>query len=91
MNKQAVGIAVLAILVVVSAFITVGVKHLNRMHFMEIQSLLDERDELRIEWEWLQLGVDSFGTLSRVENFAEKNLNMVVPTHDQVISVVIYE
>lgn len=91
MCREMASVVILVILVAASAFAIVGIKHLNRMSSMELQALLDERDELDIEWKRLQLGADTFGTLSRVENFAGKNLNMVIPAHEQIINIVVHE
>ena len=73
MNKKVTSVSILVVLVVFSAFSLVGIRHLNRMYFIEMQALLDEADELEIEWERFQLGVDSYGISAGLKTLPEKN------------------
>ena len=83
-------LSVLLMLVVISAFAVVGIKHLNRMAFIESQNLLAEKDELLIGWRQLKLSFNAFGSHSRVQSIAHRDLEMIVPPKEQ-IKVVIYE
>ena len=82
--------SVLVSLVTVSSLGVVFVKYLNRSFFSELQELLEERDELRVEWSRLQLGYDSFGSQGRIERFAKEQLQMKTPDPEQ-IKIVVYE
>ena len=82
--------SVLVSLVTVSSLGVVFVKYLNRSFFIELQELLEERDELRVEWSRLQLGYDSFGSQGRIERFAKEQLQMKTPDPEQ-IKIVVYE
>ena len=82
--------SVLVSLVTVSSLGVVFVKYLNRSFFSELQELLEERDELRVEWSRLQLGYDSFGSQGRIERFAKEQLQMKTPDPEQ-IKIVVHE
>ena len=90
MKAKVVCCAVLTALVVTSAFSVVIVKHVNRSLFIELQGLLQERDELRVEWARLQLGQGSFGAQGRIERFAKEQLQMKMVDFEQV-RLMIYE
>ena len=78
--------AALTLLVIISALSVVYVKHENRKHFVELQSLQKQRDEMNIEWGQLQLEQSTWATHSRIEGLARKRLGMVnVPQEKMVI------
>ncbi len=88
---QKTTVIALALLVFLSALAVVNIKHMNRSAFIEAQLLIAEQGELRIEWERLQLGLNSFANYGRVEEIAHKEFEMYIPSQDQVINIFIHE
>ena len=62
-------------------------KHLNRMHFSELQVLEEARDDMNIEWGQLQLERSTFATSSEIERSARNKLGMDQPEHKEVIFI----
>ena len=79
--------ALLTLLVIISALSVVFVKHENRKHFVELQGLQKQRDEMNIEWGQLQLEQSTWATHSRIEGLARKRLGMVNVPQDKVMIV----
>lgn len=71
-----------------TALAVVWVRHESRSHFVELQQLNDTRDELNIEWGRLQLEQATWAEASRVERLAREELDMRVPTPDEVRVIV---
>lgn len=78
---------ILTLLVIFTALSVVYVKHENRKHFVELQTLQKQRDEMNIEWGQLQLEQSTWATNSRIEGMARKRLGMVNVPQDKVIIV----
>ncbi len=72
---------------VVSAVSVVYAKHVNRKLFVDLQTVESVRDSMDIEWGQLQLEQSTLGTHSEIEHRARKRLNMVMPTHKNVIVI----
>jgi len=72
-------IAVLWVLVLVSALGVVYGKQEARNRFSELQKLTTTRDDLDIEWGQLQLEQSTWATHGRVERLAHDELHMVIP------------
>ncbi len=62
-------------------------KHESRKLFVQLQQLQSTRDELDIEWGQLQLEQSTWSTHSRIEQFAQRQLDMVAPEHRSVVIV----
>ena len=77
--------AVLALLVMISAFSVIYAKHQSRKQFAELQALHKARDDMDIEWGQLQLEQSTLATHSRVEKTASAKLGMVIPDAKQVV------
>ena len=69
----------LALSVVISAFLVIYFTHMNRQTTSELEVLLTQRDELDIEWRNLLLEEQSQSEHSRVTRMATKELNMARP------------
>ena len=80
-------LALLAILVFVSALGVVYSKHESRKLFVELDGLKKQRDEMNVEWGRLQLEQSTLATHSRIENTASKRLNMITPEYEKIITV----
>jgi cell division protein FtsL len=78
-------VAVLALLVMASAFSVIYAKHQSRKLFVELQTLHKARDDMDIEWGQLQLEQSTLATHSRVEKTAGNKLGMVIPDAKQVV------
>ena len=77
----------LAILVLVSSLGVVYAKHQSRKLFVELDTLKKERDEMNVEWGRLQLEQGTLATHSRIEQTAQKRLNMVTPEYEKFLIV----
>lgn len=72
-------ITALAVLVVVSGFATVLVRHQHRLMFNELQARQQERDRLNTEWQQFLLEESTWSFQHFVENKARDRLDMVFP------------
>lgn len=77
----------LVLLVAISAFSVVYVKHNSRKLFAELQGLQKVRDDMNIKWDQLQLEQATYATHSRIEQKARKQLGMTLPTPEQLIVI----
>ena len=80
-----------ALLVVIfaSSFAVVQVTHLARGQLIEQDTLLQERDELDLEWRYLLVEEEFYSQHARIEEVATSQLKMKRPTSqdEQVIIV----
>jgi cell division protein FtsL len=70
--------------VMASAIGAVYAKHENRKLFMELQSLIDERDRLDVDWSRLQIEQSTWSTHARVEQLAREQMGMRNPAADEL-------
>jgi len=82
-------VAVLVIATMLSALAVVYLRQRNRMDFVELQALQNERDNLNIERGKLLLEEGTWSEHRRVEALAHTRLGMAAPTPDQVVIVYI--
>lgn len=80
-------IIVLFLATVSSALASIWVRHEARKLVQQLQALDEVRDDLHEEWGRLQLEQATWGTHSRLEAMARKNLGMTVPRGEQAIVV----
>jgi cell division protein FtsL len=73
--------------VVMSAIGVVYSKYLSRRHFVVLQELQAERDQLGIEWGRLQLEESTLATHSEVEQRARDSLQMHLPAMNEVVVI----
>ena len=81
---------VLALLVLVAAVIasSIGVvyaRHEGRRHFIELNSLTNERDNLNFEFGRLQLEQATWAESNRVDQVARSRLGMVFPRTEDIV------
>ncbi|MEQ1801172.1 MAG: cell division protein FtsL [Gammaproteobacteria bacterium] len=74
----------LAFAVLVSALAGVYAKHKSRKLFVELQTLVAERDRLEMDWGRLQIEQSTQANHARVESLARERLDMRTPTGDDV-------
>ncbi|CAB1276946.1 cell division protein FtsL [Candidatus Nitrosacidococcus tergens] len=78
-------IAVLSVLILISAVTLVDIKHQNRKQFMELQKLYKARDQLDDEWGRLLLEQSTLVRQGRIEQIAREKLEMVIPDSTQIV------
>lgn len=83
-QRSRAGFAGLAVMVLVSALASVYAKHQSRKLFVELQSLVAERDRLEMDWSRLQIEQSTQANHARVESIARERLSMRTPTPDDV-------
>lgn len=74
----------LAAVVLISALASVYAKHQSRKLFVELQTLVAQRDRLEVEWGQLQIEQSTQANHARVEQLARDRLSMRTPTGDDV-------
>ncbi|MGH8594298.1 MAG: cell division protein FtsL [Gammaproteobacteria bacterium] len=84
---RSLAIIVLFLATVSSALASIWVRHEARKLVQQLQALDEVRDELYEEWGRLQLEQATWGTHSRLEAIARKNLGMTMPRGEQAIVV----
>lgn len=82
---QARLVVLLAFALVTSGMAVVYVKFLSRKHFVQLQQLRAERDEVDIQWRRLQLEESSLAGYARVEAKARSELGMHIPRVGEAI------
>ncbi|WP_438862300.1 cell division protein FtsL [Neptunicella sp.] len=74
-------------LVILSAIGVVLSTHHNRQLSIVLESLMQERDQLDVEWRHLILEQSVLTEHNRIENVVRKQLNMRRPTPDEEVVV----
>ncbi len=77
-------LALLWVLLFVSAVAVVWSRHETRSLFIQLQQLTKQRDALDIEWGQLKIEQSAWSTHGRVEQAARADLRMVIPKPDEV-------
>ncbi len=85
MNRVNLAVAVLALLVLVSAIAVVEVKHQTRSLFLKLEQLQAERDRLNTEWSRLRLEQGALATHSRVERMAREEFELEMPAGEDIV------
>lgn len=80
-------VILLIVVNVVTAFSVVQFAHLNRLAVIEQDKLLQQRDELDIQWRHLILEQRTLAEHSRVEQIVEQNLGLFRPNLDDEVVV----
>jgi cell division protein FtsL len=84
---QLVVLSVLLLLVLASGTGVVYAKYASRKAFVELERLSRERDAMDVEWGRLLLEQSAWATHSRVERIAGKELQMHIPSADEVVVI----
>lgn len=69
----------------ISALQLVLVRYENRMLFIELQTIQQQRDVLNISYGQLQLEHSSLTQYKRIETIASQKLDMIIPTPNDII------
>lgn len=73
--------------VFLSSLQLVLVRHENRMLFIELQKLQQQRDTLNVEWGQLQLEQSTLAEHNRIETIAREQLDMIMPAQNNLILI----
>lgn len=82
MNFISVWVAVIAVLV--SAFVLIYIKDINRQLNNELQVLQTEQNKLHVEWGQLLLEQSTLARQPRILSIAKEELNMLIPTAQRI-------
>ncbi|QJR80030.1 cell division protein FtsL [Alteromonas pelagimontana] len=77
----------LYLMVITSAMGVILSSHYNRLQVMKIETLMQQRDELDVEWRNLVLEQRALTEHNRIEAMVEKQLNMHRPQADKEVVV----
>ncbi|MEO8445454.1 MAG: cell division protein FtsL [Gammaproteobacteria bacterium] len=83
-QRSRVLVAGLAAAVFLSGLASIYAKHKSRKLFVELQTLVAERDRLEVDWGRLQIEQSTQGNPARIERLARERLAMRTPTRDDV-------
>lgn len=83
MNKK---LTLLMLILIISAMSVVELRHRNRTEFVHLQSLLQARDDLEVEWSKLLLEEGAWSQHRRIEKTA-RQLGMRLPKNTHVVMV----
>ncbi len=86
-----IGVVVLVVALLLSAFTVVYAKDLNRRLFIQYQALQTDKGQALIEWGKLLLEQSTWSTQSRIQQIAERQLGMQVPNARDIVLVEDYD
>lgn len=86
-SNGAIVLSILVATVLVSSVAAVYARHESRQLFVELQSLVNDRDRLNIDWGRLQIEQSTWASPGRVEQMARTRLRMGVPDPSRVVIV----
>ncbi|MFY8273933.1 cell division protein FtsL [Pseudoalteromonas sp. SSDWG2] len=75
--------------ILVTAFAIVQVTHLSRAKLIAQDKLLQERDELDLNWRYLLVEEEFYSQHARIEQIATEQLNMKRPTSEDEEVVIV--
>lgn len=78
---------VLLVLVIASSIAVVYARHQGRKHFIELQALGKQRDNMEVEWGKLQLEQGMLTTQGKIEKDASEKLGMENLSPDNMVIV----
>jgi cell division protein FtsL len=85
MSVRLVAMLILVTAVIASAIGVVYARHESRRHFVELNRLTNERDNLNFEFGRLQLEQATWAENNRIEQIARGRLGMVSPGATEMI------
>lgn len=84
LNRQQIAIAILALGILLSAISIIYVTHVTRILHAAYQRNLAMQDRLHVQRGQLLLERSTWMMQTRIQEFAENNLGMVIPGHQSV-------
>ncbi len=89
LSSQMLGVILLIVAVLTSAFSVVYVKALDRNLFSQLQVVQEQHDDLNVKWGQLLLEENTWAAPARVQAIAQQQLGMVVPTSKEVAVIAV--
>jgi cell division protein FtsL len=80
-------LSLLVAMVFFSSLQIIVIRQQNRLRMLELQTLQQRRDVLRVEWQRLQLEQHTWTQPSRIETIAREQLNMISPAPQNIIVI----
>ncbi len=74
----------LVVACLITATVVINVSHLTREHYVRLQQLERERDQLQTEWGQLLLEESAWSSPARIERLAIERLEMRLPHVNEV-------
>ena len=84
---KSMGVAALIVGVLISAFGVIYAKDLNRRLFIDDETLQQQQQQSDIEWSKLLLEEAAWSTQARVQQLAQHQLNMIIPSSRKIVFV----
>ena len=85
--KWSLGTKVLIVLLVLSAFVMVYLKDLNRRTFIQYQNMVQANQQAQVDWGKLLLEQSTWSAQANVQQVASDRLQMVTPTAKNIVLV----
>jgi cell division protein FtsL len=80
-------VAVLGVILLITALAVIYSKYYSRLIFIEIQKQERALDQREVEWGQTQLELTTFAEQNRVELVAREKLKLVLPSHDKIVYI----
>lgn len=80
-------LSLLVVMVFLSSLQVIVIRQHNRLRMLELQTLQQRRDVLRVEWQRLQLEQHTWTQPSRIETIAREQLNMTLPAPQDIMVI----
>lgn len=84
LTRSSFGMGLLIVLMLMSAFVVVYLKDLNRRLFIQYQALEQVSQQHELNWSRLLLEQSTLSTQERIQGIAQSRLGMVLPADNQI-------
>ena len=84
---KSIGLALLLVVLMVSALAVIYSKNYSRSIFIEIERHERALDQYEVEWEQMRLELSTYAKQSRVETIAKERLKLVTPLRENIIYI----
>ena len=86
-SRHGLVIAILSLMLIISAFGVIYLKDLNRRLFIHYQNAQQTEQNYTVQYSKLLLEQSAWSTQARVQRIAQTKLNMIVPSAKNVVMV----
>ncbi len=80
-----ISLGFLLVMLLISALFVIYYKYETRLLFIELQKKERDLDAYEVEWGQLQLELTTLTEQNRIEQFANKQLKLVLPLRESII------
>lgn len=87
LNIQSLVLLILSLSVIASALLLVYTRHQSRELHTVLQKIQHQKDTLHVEWTRLLLEQSTWASDIRVEKIAREELNMTMPSPNQMVVI----